>query len=113
VASHQCDGNKEPLDQGADGGSEAFFAQQSFHHGKLWGIANQEARFAHHGNHHDARIGRRWPQRRSAAERLAYQALSVTIRTRSSIPQSLRCCPTARRARPSMIRGACMPADWA
>jgi len=51
ITSGPGDPNREPIDQNAPGGSEAFFAGNShFMTRKLWGVANEPPYF-HHGQY--------------------------------------------------------------
>lgn len=116
IATHQCDGNVEPLDQQAPTGTPAFFAgNRRFITRKLWGIANQEARFSHHGAFTTMReavvqghFGEALPSK------LAFEALGSS--DQNAIIEFLKSLQVLPNGTPCSIvddRGDCLPEDWA
>ena len=116
IATHQCDGNVEPLDQNATTGTPAFFAGNGvFITRKLWGIANQEARFSHHGAFTTMRESVVQGHFGEALHtKLAFEALGAG--DQSAIIEFLKSLQVLPNGTPCSIvddRGACLPKNWA
>lgn len=116
IATHQCDGNVEPLDQHATTGTPEFFAgNRRFITRKLWGIANQEARFSHHGaftTMREAVVRGHFGE--ALHSKLAFEALGAG--DQNAIVEFLKSLQVLPDGTPCSIvddRGNCLPEDWA